>query len=62
MRRGIAIVRIFGNEFEFFIETPLYGGGRYLAGRDLIKKLDIALLGRDQRLCNLEEADSSNHI
>lgn len=62
MRRGIAIVKIFDIEFESIIETPLYGGGRYLAGRSLIKKLDIALLGRDQKLCNLQRANSSNPI
>ena len=55
MRRSIALIKVYGLEFEGYIETPMYGGGKFLAGRKLLRKLDIALLGRKLKTCYLEE-------
>ena len=55
MRRSFALIKIFDMEFEGFIETPLYGGGKYLAGRKLLSRIRIAMLGPENKLCNIRE-------
>ncbi len=55
MRRGVALIKIFDKEFEAYIETPLYGEGKLLIGRKLLKKLDIGLIGSKEEICLLEE-------
>jgi len=58
MRRSIALIKVYGLEFEGYIETPIYGGGKYLIGRRLLRKINIALLGRKLKTCNLKEIES----
>jgi len=55
MRRSFILIKIFNLEFEGFIETPLYGGGKYLAGRKLLNMIRLAFLGPENKLCNLSE-------
>ena len=54
MRGSIALTKVNDLEFEGYIETPMYGRGKYLIGRKLLKKINIVLLGREKKLCYLE--------
>ncbi len=51
MRVARAIAEVDGVKLEVFVETPLYGGWRGLAGRELLNKLLLVLDGPRARLC-----------
>jgi len=54
MRRARVRLRLFGEQFESIVETPLYGGGKLLLGRRLINAIDLALLGTSGKACALD--------
>jgi predicted aspartyl protease len=51
MRRARVLLRLFEEEFESIVETPLHGGGKLLLGRRLLNLLDLALLGKSAKAC-----------
>lgn len=51
MRTARAIAIIGDEKFEVLVETPLYGGGKRLAGRELLNKLVLVLDGPLKRSC-----------
>ncbi len=53
MRVARAMAEVAGRRLEVFVETPLYGGWRALAGREFLNKLRLVLDGPSQRLCIL---------
>ncbi|MCF8884463.1 MAG: hypothetical protein L4877_01540 [Aigarchaeota archaeon] len=56
MRIARAIVKLSnGIEFETFVETPLFGTGKLLIGRELLNKLTIILDGNKENTCIAEE-------
>ncbi len=54
MRVSRGFVEVAGMRIETYVETPLYGGFKFLIGRELLNKLRILLDGLDQRLCIVE--------
>jgi len=56
MRVARAVVEVAGQQLETYVEAPLYGGGKRLAGRELLNKLTILLNGSEGRLCALGRA------
>ncbi len=54
MRVARAIAEVRGKRMEVFVETPLYGGWRGLAGREFLNKLRLLLDGPAAKLCILE--------
>ena len=56
MRTARAIAELGGRRFEVFVETPLYGGGKRLAGRELLNALIIVLDGLRREACVARES------
>ena len=54
VRRARVHLGVGGSEFESFIETPVYGGGKLLVGRRVLNMVDVALMGQDARACLVE--------
>lgn len=54
MRRSPVIVEICGNRISSFVETPVAGAGRRLAGRRILAGLRVALLGPEAKSCLLD--------
>ena len=44
-----------GRIFNSFIETPLQGEGKLLAGRRILAQLKLALLGEEMMCCQLKQ-------
>ena len=55
MRVAHALVEIGGRQLETYVESPLYGGGKRLVGRELLNKLVTLLNGPQERACILED-------
>ncbi|RLF00126.1 MAG: hypothetical protein DRJ57_01395 [Thermoprotei archaeon] len=51
MRTARAVAIIEGEKLEVFIETPLYGGGKRLMGRELLNRLVLVLDGPTRLSC-----------
>ena len=47
-----------GAEFEAYLESALYGGGKLLLGRSVLRRLEVALLGNKRSCCLIEEEKS----
>ena len=57
MRVARGIIEVGGKRMEVYVETPLYGGWRSLAGREFLNKLRLLLDGPSQRLCLAGDVD-----
>lgn len=56
MRIARAVIKFSdGKEFEAFVETPLYGRGKLLIGREILNKLTIVLDGGKKDTCIVKE-------
>jgi predicted aspartyl protease len=55
LRRSPVTLEIFGKRIQSFVETPVSGAGRVLAGRRVLADLRVALLGPESRACVLDE-------
>jgi len=53
MRVSRAIVEVNGRRFETYVETPLFGQGKNIVGREFINKL-VLILDGPRRLCCLD--------
>jgi len=53
MRVSRAIVEVNGQRFETYVETPLFGQGKNIVGREFINKL-VLILDGPRRLCCLD--------
>ncbi len=53
MRVARALVEVAGRRIEAYVETPLYGGWKSLAGREFLNKLRLLLDGPASKLCVL---------
>jgi len=51
MRVARAVIEINGMRLESFVEAPLFGKGKLLAGRELLNKLIIIMDGRRRQAC-----------
>ncbi len=51
MRVARAIAVIGGTRLEIYVETPYFGRGRRLLGREVLNKLTLVLDGPDRRCC-----------
>ena len=51
MRVARAVIEVAGKRLETYVETPLYGGGKRLAGRELLNNLRIILDGPAKKTC-----------
>ena len=51
MRMARGIVEIDDMRFECFVESPLFGKGKILVGRELLNKLTIIMDGRTKQSC-----------
>ena len=58
VRTARAYVELGGGRFEALVETPIYGGGKRLLGRELLNKLIVILDGPSNLACVAEPADS----
>jgi predicted aspartyl protease len=56
MRVARAVVEVAGRRLETYIESPLYGGGKRLVGRELLNRLTLLLDGPKSVLCMLGRA------
>jgi len=56
MRKAKVRMRVFGKDLDSFIETPVTGFGRLLAGRRILNSLSLAILGPDLQTCELHPA------
>ena len=54
MRRSPVILEIYGNRISSFVETPVAGAGKTLAGRRILAGLRVALLGPEAKTCLLD--------
>ncbi len=54
MRTARAVVKIADMELETFVETPFFGSGKLLMGREIINKLTIIIDGKKQETCIAE--------
>lgn len=55
--RAIAIVEEVNARFEVYVETPLYGRGKKLLGREVINKLTLLLEGPESTCCICQEEE-----
>ena len=55
LKRSPVILEISGNRVPSFVETPVVGAGKTLAGRRILAGLRIALLGPEAEACILDE-------
>ena len=60
LRRARVLVGLGNKTFETYIETPIYGVGKLLAGRRLLRRIDLALLGKKSLCCYLELAPKAH--
>lgn len=51
MRMARAIIEIDGMKSECFVESPLFGRGKLLIGRELLNRLTIIMDGEIKQLC-----------
>lgn len=51
MRVARAFAELGGSRLEVFVETPLYGGGKRLVGRELLNSLVLVLDGPGRAAC-----------
>ncbi|GBC72170.1 hypothetical protein HRbin02_01967 [Candidatus Calditenuaceae archaeon HR02] len=51
MRTARAVIKIFNQEMEAFVETPLFGEGKLLLGREILNKLTIIIDGKRGETC-----------
>ncbi len=54
LRRARVFLEIFEEKTSGFIETPITGSGKLLAGRRVLSKLRLALLGPETKTCLLD--------
>lgn len=60
MRVARAIIKLSDSiELEAFVETPLFGTGKLLLGREILNKLTIILDGNKEKTCIAEELAST---
>lgn len=59
MRMARAIIEINDMKFECLVESPLFGKGKLLIGRELLNRLTIILDGERKQLC-IGELEESN--
>lgn len=59
LRKARATVEIGKLTLQAYIETPQHGPGRDLIGRRLLKSINIALLGKTEKCCLLQNASQS---
>ena len=59
MRMARGIVEIDDMKFECFVESPLFGKGKILVGRELLNRLTIIIDGRTKQSC-MGRAEASN--
>ena len=55
MRVARALLEVAGKRIEVYVESPVYGGGRYLVGREVLNKLTLLLDGVHGRTCIVGE-------
>jgi predicted aspartyl protease len=55
MRTARAVAELGGRRVEVLVETPLYGGGKRLVGRELLNKLVLVLDGPRREACVARE-------
>jgi predicted aspartyl protease len=55
LKRSPVVQEIAGKRMSSFVETPVVGAGKTLAGRRILAELRIALLGPEARACILDE-------
>jgi clan AA aspartic protease len=53
LRRAEVKLQIGERELYTYIETPMHGSGKTLLGRRILRELDLALLGEQQKCCHL---------
>ena len=53
MRVARAVAEAAGRRFEVYVESPLYGGGKRLVGREVLNRLRLLLDGPSSRACIL---------
>lgn len=58
MRVARAVAEVAGARMEVYIESPLHGGGKRLAGREVLNRLRVLLDGPAGRLCLLEGGEA----
>ena len=58
LRRSREMIEVGGVEYETYLESPLYGGGKLLLGRSVLRRLEVALLGNKRSCCLIEEEKS----
>jgi predicted aspartyl protease len=51
MRTARAVAEVAGRRLEVYIESPLYGGGRRLVGREVLNQLCLLLDGPSLEAC-----------
>ena len=51
MRVARAVAEVAGRRMEVYVESPLYGGGKRLVGREVLNKLRLLLDGPGGRAC-----------
>lgn len=51
MRTARAVIKIFNQEIETFVETPFFGEGKLLLGREILNKLTIIIDGKREETC-----------
>lgn len=51
MRMARAIAEVNGYKFETYVETPLYGQGKNIVGREFINRLTLILDGPGEMCC-----------
>lgn len=56
LRRARVFLEIFGEKSPSFIETPMMGSSKLLAGRKILANLRLALLGPEAQTCSLSRS------
>lgn len=51
MRASRAVVNVANRRIETFVETPLYGEGKMLIGREILNELTIIIDGKRRETC-----------
>jgi len=59
MRTARAFAELSGRRMEVFVETPLYGGGKRLAGRELLNAIVLVLDGPRREACVAHAEESA---
>ncbi len=54
LKRARVLIKIGDFSFETYIETPVFGRGKFLVGRKILKKLALALIGPKELCCRLK--------